>query len=83
MERRRRKDNNSSNQTKSEIKPSKDDGRTLKKDIYGNRLTDEWLATKEADLPSALEQAHHFIKSGEMNDEHYYIMRWRHYEQTD
>lgn len=78
MGRRRRKDIDSS-------QINKDDGTMLEiKDIYENRLTNYgWLASREADLPSALEQAHNFINSGEMNDEQYYLIRWRHYEQTD
>ncbi len=78
MGRRRRKDIDSG-------KINEDDGTMLDITVnYENRLTKYgWLATREADLPSALEQAHNFIKSGEMNDEHYYLVRWRHYEQTD
>jgi len=44
-------------------------------------LESEWLATDECELPTALEQAFHFIKSGELDDYAYYTVRWRFYEQ--
>lgn len=45
------------------------------------RLAGEWLATDECHLPTALEQAYHFIESGELDDYAYYTVRWRFYEQ--
>lgn len=44
-------------------------------------LTGEWLAT-DIYPPSALEQAYHFLLSGELDRADYYLVRWRHYEQS-
>jgi hypothetical protein len=32
--------------------------------------------------PSALEQAYHFLETGRLNDENYYQVRWRFYDES-
>tara|TARA_R100000365_G_C2671697_1_gene20659 strand:- start:219 stop:482 length:264 start_codon:yes stop_codon:yes gene_type:complete len=65
------------------------DGRYVSLDTNNNKhgmcfeeaVAGEWLATDRY-LPSALEQAYHFINSGELDSVDYYLVRWRYYEQS-